>query len=329
MIEVCVSKNGAGFSTVKEALDSLPESGHAVIRIKNGIYHEKIKLMRSDTVIIGEDARTTIISFDDHAFRTFPTGETMNTFNSYTMYVGAPDVHLRNITIRNAAGSADVHGQSIALYADADRLSFYKCRFESHQDTLLTGPLPKNPTPQGLNLLHPTLGSGEEEYRDTVRQFYDECYIEGDVDFIFGSATAYFRKCEIFSKDKGEPVNGFITAASTSPYYSFGYIFDECRLTGNASPRSVYLGRPWRDYAAVLFLRCEMGEHIIPEGWHNWDLAHREKTIKYGEFQCTGKGSHGKRVSWAKTLTDEEASLITIQSVLSGSDNWNPENNTI
>jgi pectinesterase len=325
MIEVRVSKKGEAYSSIKEALESLPAKGPAVIRIKNGIYNEKIKLMRSDTTIIGEDSVNTIISFDDHAYRTFPTGEKMNTFNSYTMYIGATDVHMQNITVRNTAGAARVFGQSIAMYADADRISFYRCRFISHQDTLLTGPLPKHPTPLGLNLVHPTLGSGDEEYYETVRIFFDECYIEGDVDFIFGSATAYFRKCEIFSKDKGEAINGFITAASTSPVYAYGYVFAECRLTGDASPHSVYLGRPWRDFAKVSFLRCEMGEHIFPEGWHNWNIPHREITSRYGEYQSTGKGSAGQRVSWAQILSEKEASLLTVEHVLSGSDNWNPE----
>jgi pectinesterase len=329
MIEVCVSKNGEGYSSIMKALDSLPEKGHAVVRIKNGIYVEKIKCLRADTTIIGEDPHKTIISFDDHAYRTFANGETMNTFNSYTLYIGAPDVHMHNITVRNTAGAARLYGQSVALYADADRLSFYRCRFESHQDTLFMGPLPKHPTPLGLNIVHPALGSGDEEYNGIVRQFFDECYIEGDVDFIFGSATTFFRKCEIFSKDKGEPINGFITASSTSPLYPYGFVFEECRLTGDASPHSVYLGRPWRDFATVSFVRCEMGEHIFSEGWHNWDLPHREKTSRYSEYKSTGKGSLGKRVSWARTLTDEEASMLTVEHVLSGSDNWNPEKRKI
>lgn len=325
MFEVRVSSSGNGYKTIQEALDALPHSGPVRVFIENGVYREKLRIMRPETLFEGESAQHCVISWDDHAYRLLPDGETMNTFNSYTVYAGAENITFKNLTIENAAGPAITKGQAVALYADADRLIVSHCRLLGFQDTLCTGPLPKHPTPKGLNLIHPMLGCGEEEYSLPVRQFFDRCYIEGDVDFIFGSATAYFRNCEIFSKNKNEEINGFITAASTSPAYTYGYVFDHCSLTGDAAPRTVYLGRPWRDYARVIFMYCEIGAHIKPEGWHNWDLPAREKTTAFREYENTGDGSSGARVPWSRYLSDEEAAAVSVQSVLSGHDGWDPE----
>ncbi|HEX3048517.1 MAG TPA: pectinesterase family protein [Bacillota bacterium] len=239
--------------------------------------------------------------------------------------MGGADFTAENLTFENSAGSGKVVGQAVAAYVDADRASFKNCRFIGCQDTLFTGPLPKNPTPLGLNLLHPTLGSGPEEYQGTVRQFYEDCYIQGDIDFIFGSATAVFRRCEIFSNDRGEPVNGYITAGSTSPRQKFGYVFLECRLTSDAAPQSVYLGRPWRDYSKVAFINCQMGSHIHPEGWHNWDKPEREETVTYEEYKSHGPGAgEARRVKWAKRLAEEEAKMYTVENILKGEDGWKP-----
>jgi pectinesterase len=281
--------------------------------------------MRPRTVFTGESGEGCVISWDDHAYRLLPDGEKMNTFNSYTVYAGAEDITFENLTIENTAGPAKLKGQSVAVCADADRLVFRNVRILSNQDSLFTGPLPKHPTPKGLNLIHPMLGCGEEEYFIPVRQFFDHCRIEGDVDFIFGSATVFFRDCDIFSRNKNEKINGFITAASTSPKYAYGYVFDGCRLLSDAPPQTVYLGRPWRDHANVIFMNCDIGAHICPEGWHNWDLTFREKTAKYAEYRNTGAGSFGPRVPWSRVLSDEEAAAITVSAVLSGGDGWDPE----
>ena len=249
----------------------------------------------------------------------------MNTFNSYSVYIGGHDFYAENITFENSAGSGKVVGQDVAVYVDADRVSFKNCRFLGHQDTLFTGPLPKNPTPLGLNLIHPTLGCGEVEYMGVVRQYYEDCYLQGDIDFIFGSATAVFNRCEIFSNDRRDAINGYITAGSTSPRQQFGYVFIDCHLTGDAGPNSVYLGRPWRDYAKVAFINCRMGAHIIPAGWHNWDKPEREKTVTYVECYSQGPGANdAQRVKWARIITPQEAKTYTVENILAGPDGWNP-----
>jgi pectinesterase len=324
-----VSADGSGdFDNLQAAIDAIPADNRqrVTIHISNGVYKQKVKIDKPYITLIGESASETILTFDDHAKRLFPDGKTMNTFNSYTLYIGGHDFHAENLTIENSAGSGKIVGQALAVYADADRISFKGCRFLGCQDTLFTGPLPKRPTPLGLNLIHPTLGSGEAEYTGEIRQYYEDCFIRGDIDFIFGSATAVFNRCEIYSNDRGDEINGYITAGSTSPHYRFGYVFLDCQLTGDAGPGSVYLGRPWRDHAKVSFINCRMGGHIRAEGWHNWDKPHREATVTYLESGSSGPGANdAARVKWAKILPPQAAKEYTVANILSGSDGWNPE----
>jgi pectinesterase len=102
-------------------------------------------------------------------------------------------------------------------------------------------------------------------------------------------------------------------------------VFINCKLTGDAPKNSVYLGRPWRDYAQTVFINTEMGAHIKPEGWHNWGKPNAEETSYYAEFGSTGLGATtSQRVPWSHQLTEEKAAKYTVESVLAGEDNWNP-----
>lgn len=91
---------------------------------------------------------------------------------------------------------------------------------------------------------------------------------------------------------------------------------------------SVYLGRPWRDYAKTVFIDAYMGEHIRQEGWHNWNKSNAETSVLYAEHNSYGPGANqGRRFKWAKTLTAEEAKEYTVEKVLQGNDGWNPKDN--
>jgi len=149
------------------------------------------------------------------------------------------------------------------------------------------------------------------------RQYYFKCYIEGTVDFIFGSSTCLFDSCIIYGKG-----NGYYTAASTLENIQFGYVFLHCTLTGNAPANSFYLGRPWRPYAKVVFLECELSKMVKSEGWHNWDKAENEKTAFYAEYNNHGEGAAtDHRVPWCHQLTAAEAKEYTIKNIFSG---WDP-----
>lgn len=335
MTTLIVAVDGSGdYRTVQEAVNQVPADNAApiTIRIKNGVYKEKLHIEKPFITLIGEDAEGTVLEYDDYARKTYPNGDTYNTFNSYSVLIATHDFHAENLTIANTAGKGEVVGQAVAAYVDGDRISFRNCRFLGHQDTLFTGPLP--PKPVERSSFGGPRDNGEYVYG---RQYYESCYIEGDVDFIFGSATAVFKDCEIFAKNRltpenaeqfGKPdsIHGFLTAASTPEHVPFGYVFLDCRLTGDAPPQSYRLGRPWRIYAKTVFVRCWMGEHIRSEGWDNWNKPEAEETTVYAEYGSTGPGgAAAERVSWSKQLSPEEASAYTIENVLSGADQWDPQ----
>lgn len=244
---------------------------HKVIYVKKGIYKEKLVVPSwlDNIEICGEDRDQTVITYDDHANIPLPhTGKPMGTFRTYTLKIEGNDITLKNITVENNAAKL---GQAVALHTTGTRLTFTNCRFLGNQDTVYTG--------KAGTLLH-----------------FNGCYIEGTTDFIFGPSEAWFHDCVICSK-----ANSYITAASTPADQAIGYVFDHCRLIAEEGVTKVYLGRPWRPYAHTLFKNCEMGKHIRPEGWHNWNNPENEKTARYEERDNYGEGAKtGKRVNWSK-----------------------------
>ncbi len=197
-----------------------------------------------------------------------------------------------NITFENSYGTGT---QAVALMIHSDRAVFEKCRFIGWQDTL---------------------------YAASGRQYYRDCFIEGHVDFIFGNAAAVFQNCEIHSRGAG-----YITAQSRiTPDGSTGYVFIDCKITGENTGKGVYLGRPWRPYSRVIYLNCWLGDHILPEGWSNWNKTDNDKTAWYAEFGSRGPGANQeKRVSWAHTLTATEVAAFQPDVFLRGSDGWQPD----
>lgn len=268
---------------------------HKVIFVKRGIYKEKLIIPSwlSHIEICGEDRDNTIITYDDHAnIRRPETGKPMGTFRTYTLKVEGNYITLKNITIENNAARL---GQAVALHTEGDHLLFINCRILGNQDTVYTGTA-------------------------NTRLYFKDCYIEGTTDFIFGPSTAWFEDCTICSK-----INSYITAASTPADVKFGYVFNRCKLIAADGADKVYLGRPWREYAHTLFMNCEMGTHIRPEGWHNWGDPAREKTTRYQEYNNHGPGAQStQRVGWSRQLTKKEAAQVTIANVFLEDNTWIP-----
>jgi pectinesterase len=286
-----VARDGSGdFYTIAEALEACRafQEKETLIYIKNGKYREKIHIdaFLSNIRLLGESVEKTIITYDDYAAL-----NNMGTFRTYTMKISGNDITLENLTVENTAGRNA--GQAVALHVEGDRFSAVNCRLIGNQDTLYA--------------------SGKDS-----RQLYRDCHIEGTTDFIFGSATAVFDHCSVHSKK-----NSYITAANTPEGKEFGYVFRNCKLTAEKEIERVFLGRPWRDYAKVVYLECEMGDHIVAEGWHNWSRPEREKTAFYAEYRCTGPGSDNSlRVGWSHQLTDEEASAYTNENIFRFCSTW-------
>jgi pectinesterase len=284
---IVVDQKGTGdFKTIQEAIDAARAypSKRITISIKDGTYYEKVKVHAWNTTIsfIGESRERTIITYDDY-FNKIGLGRN-STFYTYTVLVEGNDFFCKNLTIRNTSGPV---GQAVALNVNANRVMFTNCSFLGNQDTLYTS------------------GEGTKNY-------FKDCYIEGTTDFIFGDATVLFENCIINSKS-----DSYITAASTPKDTTYGYVFKNCKLTADKNATKVYLGRPWRPYAKTVFINCEMGKHILPEGWHNWSKPEAEISSFYAEYNCTGEGFQPKtRVAWSHQLKSSEAKKYTIENIL-------------
>jgi pectinesterase len=283
-----VAADGSGnYKTVQDAFNAVPDfrKNTTTIFLKSGIYKEKLILAESKTNVrlIGEEANKTIITHDDYASKKNKFGEEMGTTGSTSFYVFGDGFTAENLTFENSSGPV---GQAVAVRVDGDMVKFIKCRFLGFQDTLY---------PHG----------------EKSRQYYKECYIEGTVDFIFGWSTAVFDNCTIFCKG-----GGYVTAASTFSTTAYGFVFRNCKITGDAPASSFYLGRPWRPDAKTVFINCFLDKHIKPEGWHNWGKPDAEKTSYYAEYKSTGPGANVKqRISWSHQLTDEQVKDYSLEKI--------------
>ena len=315
---IYVNQNNTGnVSTLTEAFalaQQLPAEQPVEIYIGPGTYQEKLDLERDNVTLIGEDAKTTILTFDDYGLFMMPDGIKRGTFRSYTIFVHGDNFTAKHITFANTAVFGPKVGQAVAVYADGAHMTFENCRFLGRQDTLFTAPLPPTVVEWGG-----FRGPRENAPRDNGTHYYKNCYIEGDVDFIFGGAIAYFEECEIHSLTRNSDPDGYITAASTPEGRPYGYVFDRCRFTSDCAPETVYLGRPWRSFAKTVILRSELGAHIKKEGWHDWNKEEAHTLAYYAEYQNFGPGASPKtRVSWSHQLTDEEAAAYTKELILNG-----------
>lgn len=294
MYHFLVAKDGTGdFKTVQEAINAVPNlrNKRTVIYIKEGVYKEKLTLpaTKTNVSLIGEDNKKTILTYDDYASKKNDYGEDIGTSGSASVFIFGDGFYAENITFENSAGPV---GQAVAVRVTGDRAYFENCRFLGFQDTLY---------PHGV-------GS---------RQYYRNCYIEGTTDFIFGSATALFRSCEINSK----PGGSYITAASTPDTTRYGFVFKDCRLVGDVKESSTYLGRPWRPYAKTVFINCYLDKQIKAEGWQNWGKENNEKTAYYAELNSKGPGAvQLGRVDWSLQLSEKDMDYYSDEKILQGWD---------
>jgi PelA/Pel-15E family pectate lyase len=287
--DIVVAADGSGdVKTVQDAIGKVPANNkqRVVIRIKPGTYVEQVRIPADKPFVsfIGESAERTKITFN------LSNKAAGSTSASYSVYIGGHDFRAENITFENSFG---IGSQAVAVLVEADRAVFRNCRFLGWQDTL---------------------------YAKNGRQYFENCYIEGHVDFIFGQAAAVFDKCQIHSKG-----DGYITApmrfGADEPS---GFVFLNSTLTSENTSAGVYLGRPWRDYGRTVFINTKMDAAIRPEGWHHWE-PQREKTAFFAEYGSTGKGSNdAARVLWARKLSDADVKEFSVEYFLGGRDGWNP-----
>ena len=336
LYDVVVAQDGTGdYLTIQDAILSIRDykpEGRQRILVRKGTYEEKVIVptYKTNISLIGEDRDSCILIWHDHAnlqntgrfegvvlgsiadamghdnhlIKGSDRGHRTGTFESYTLLVLGEGFECENMTIVNDAmthynpdwyntrSNAAKVGQAVTVHCEGDRSVFRNCHIHGFQDTVFTG-------------------------NARSRQIFYGCYIDGTVDFIFGPATVWFEDCEIRSIG-----DGYLTAASTPAENPYGYVFKHCKVTADPKVNGVYLGRPWRNWANVIFMECELPAVIREAGWHNWGDPARELTARYVEYHNTGAGADiSKRVAWSRQLTDAEASKVTLKNVMHTSAN--------
>lgn len=282
--DIVVAQDGSGdFSTIQEAIYSIRAfmTDTKKIFVKKGIYKEKVIIPSwcLNVLIVGEDKENTILTWNDHANMPIPgTTKKMGTFRTYTLLIQGHNIEIQNLTIENNAPQL---GQAVALHIEGENVKLLNCKCLGNQDTVYGG----------NHLGH---------------HWFENCYIEGTVDFIFGPSRMIFKHCTIHSKK-----NSYITAPATPQGQDYGFIFYQCKLTANPEIQKVYLGRPWRPYGHSCWIECEMGKHILPVGWDNWRNPENEKTARFEEYASTGEGGDmSHRRNWSKKLTKKEVKKL-------------------
>ncbi|HXK02686.1 MAG TPA: pectinesterase family protein [Verrucomicrobiae bacterium] len=294
-----VAASGTGdFWSIQRAIDMAPAEG-AVISVAPGTYHEVLTIAKPNITIRSPytDASRTVIVFDRSA------GTSGGTFNSATVNVKAENFTAENVTFANdwnrTHEQVPVGSQALAVSVTADRAIFRNVRLLGNQDTV---------------------------YVSKGRQYFTGCYIEGNVDFIFGDGKALFENCEIHSTPHSV---GYITAQGKSAAdQDSAFVFNHCRLTAAPGVTNVWLGRPWRPFASVVFLNTGMGEHINAAGWREWHPGETTymNTVYYAEFHSTGPGAHPmERDPHTRMLSPEEAAAYQTDRFLAGKDGWRPQ----
>lgn len=299
-----VTSGTAEYPTLQAAVDALPEAGGEIL-LAPGTYREKVNVVRANVRVRGtgrKPADVVIVWGDAHA-------TVGGTIKSATLTASGDDFRADNLTIRNDFTWVSNEGsQAVALAVTGDRAVFNRVRLLGAQDTLYAGSRKCATEPCPVS-----------------RQYFRDCYIEGHVDFIFGDANAFFDRCQIHALAHPEVM---LTAHSrTAPEQDKAYVFDHCRITADAGAGTIYLGRPWRDYARVIFMNTRMDAAVHPEGWREWTpgTTGRLKTAYYAEYRPRGKhASIAQREPLSHQLGKAEARRWQKDVFLAGGDGWRP-----
>jgi polygalacturonase len=308
---ITVAADGSGdYKHVQEAVNSLPDTG-GTIHIRPGTYREVVEISKPNVRLIGDakDPAAAVIVFDKSA------ATAGGTFKTATVSITGDSFYAEGITFQNDFSSrnptATQGAQAVALSVRGDRAVFRHVRILGAQDTLFA--------------------AAKSCASDTgpcvpARQYFDDCYIEGHVDFIFGDGKAFFRNCEIHAIAHKTV---YLTAQSKRyPEQESGYVFDHCKVTGDPSVSELYLGRPWRPYSTAVFLDADLQATVVPAGWHEWHSGetHSLDTAYYAEYHSSGPGANpGSRDPHSHQLADGEAQKFSLANFLGGTDRWNPE----
>ncbi|WP_258726131.1 pectinesterase family protein [Cellulomonas sp. NS3] len=318
--DATVSADGrADFPSVQAAIDAAPEGATEpwVIAVRPGEYRELVKVPATKPFLTlvgtGRRAQDVVIAYDNANGTPKPDGTgTHGTSGSASVTVDGADFTARNLTFANlfdeAAHPEITNRQAVAVLTRADRLVFDGVRFLGNQDTLYVN---------------------SSSAAVVARAWFRDCYVEGDVDFVFGRATAVFEGCEIRSLTRGSATNnGYVTAPSTMIANPYGFLFTRCRFTSDAPAGTVFLGRPWHPsndpdaVGQVLVRDSWIGAHVGATAWSDFSGGWSWRGARFAEHHNRGPGA--LVTPDRPQLTRAEAAAFTPRTYLAGDDGWAP-----
>lgn len=289
------------FATLIDALDTIDKDNSKEVLINlNERVHGQIVIDKPNVKIIGGTIENNL-----GACELMDDGYKRGTFRTYSLFIDADNVTLENLTIINSNGYKN--GQAIALMVNGNNFKAKNCLISSYQDTLFIGPLPEQEYEEGG--FKGPLENREKRY---IQTRFENCLIQGSVDFIFGGGLAYFENCEIKSLNIHKEINGYVCAPSTPKDKEYGFIFNKCKFTSEVDmDDSVYLARPWRDYGKCLIVNSEIGKHIKAEGYHDWNKVTAKECCEFKEFNNKNL-NFVERVEWIKKVNDNDLQYINL-----------------
>jgi len=306
---VTVAAEGkADFHTLQAAVDAAPETGELIL-IAPGIYREKLRVTKANIHLIGtgQTPAQVVLTYDDSSKSAGGTSK------SASVTVQADGFEAENLTFENLweieHPEKENRSQAVALLVASDKAVLDRVRLLGAQDTLYAN----SRTCRETGTTDPCAAS---------REFFNDCYVEGHVDYIFGDAQAVFDRCELHSR-----VHDTVTITAQSRHFEqevSAYFFLHCKITGADNGNQILLGRPWRDDSTVTFYDTEMDQPMAPAGWLEWDG--RLKTSTYREYLSHGPGVNGgHRIVASPPEEMPKPSAMTPKALLAGSDGWDPE----
>ncbi|MFI6698888.1 pectinesterase family protein [Streptomyces sp. NPDC050509] len=306
----------AQYRTVQAAVDA--SAAGDTVSVAKGTYREVINVTtgKKGLTIKGAtgNAEDVVITYDNASGTRKPDGSTYGTAGSATATFSASDLTVTGVTIQNTWLRSEhpeiTDTQAVAVNAQGDRQIFRNDRFIAHQDTVL------NWAP-----------SATGQYR----QYFRNSFISGDVDFIFGNATAVYDRVNITLRDRGAAAggnNGYLSAPNTNAAKKYGFLITGSTISSSAAANTFSLGRPWHptaDAVGQLVIRNTAlpAAVRIAAPWTDFG-SFPWKSARFHEYANTGAGAtvNANRPQ----LTAAQAAEYTATTYLAGTDGWNPVN---